>query len=46
MTKATQRRSEETDVLNSTDLGECYGLSVENGVLNHGKPLANPDSRR
>jgi alkyl sulfatase BDS1-like metallo-beta-lactamase superfamily hydrolase len=27
-----------------TDLGEAYGLRVENGVLNHGKPLANPDS--
>ena len=30
--------------MNFTDLGEAYGLSVENGVLNHGKPLANPDS--
>jgi alkyl sulfatase BDS1-like metallo-beta-lactamase superfamily hydrolase len=30
--------------MNFTDLGEAYGLWVENGVLNHGKPLANPDS--
>jgi alkyl sulfatase BDS1-like metallo-beta-lactamase superfamily hydrolase len=26
-----------------TDLGKQYGLQVEHGVLNHGKPLAQPD---
>jgi alkyl sulfatase BDS1-like metallo-beta-lactamase superfamily hydrolase len=26
-----------------TDLGKKYGLQVENAVLNHGKPLAQPD---
>jgi len=30
--------------VNFTDLGQNYGLSVENGVLNYGKPLSNPDS--
>jgi alkyl sulfatase BDS1-like metallo-beta-lactamase superfamily hydrolase len=29
--------------VNFTDLNKSYGLSVENAVLNHGKPLAQPD---
>jgi alkyl sulfatase BDS1-like metallo-beta-lactamase superfamily hydrolase len=29
--------------VNLTDLNKSYGLSVENAVLNHGKPLAQPD---
>jgi alkyl sulfatase BDS1-like metallo-beta-lactamase superfamily hydrolase len=29
--------------VNFTDLKEQHGLRVENAVLNHGKPLANPD---
>jgi alkyl sulfatase BDS1-like metallo-beta-lactamase superfamily hydrolase len=30
--------------LNFTDLGSRHGLTLENAVLNHGAPLANPDS--
>ncbi len=30
--------------LDFSDLGEQYGLSIENGVLNSGKPLAHPDA--
>jgi alkyl sulfatase BDS1-like metallo-beta-lactamase superfamily hydrolase len=30
--------------MNFTDLGTRHGLSLENAVLNHGPPLANPDS--
>lgn len=31
--------------VNFTDLKKSYGLTVENAVLNHGKPLAQADSR-
>ena len=30
--------------LDFSDLGEQYGLSIENGVLNHGKPVSHPDA--